>query len=163
LPTSAADFYQNGAAAVLYEGLRFMPACKSMNTLVNTLARRAATRAGALEGLLHHHGYLTEGGRSNIFAVRQGQLVTPPADEVLSGITRDVIIQVMQDTSYPVSETPLLADVSLYDELFISSTSMHVMPITRIDGRLIGAGRVGPITQVALARFNTHYRQVMGF
>jgi branched-subunit amino acid aminotransferase/4-amino-4-deoxychorismate lyase len=120
LPTYPADFYQNGAAAILYEGQRAMPACKSMNTLVNTLARRAATRAGALEGVLYHEGHLTEGARSNIFAVQQGQLVTPPAAAVLSGITRDVIIQVMQDTPYPVLEVPLPADVSLYDE-FLSA------------------------------------------
>jgi branched-chain amino acid aminotransferase len=69
----------------------------------------------------------------------------------------------MQNTPHPVSEALLPADVSLYDELFISSTSMHVMPITRIDGRPVGTGQVGPLTRLALARFNTHYRQMMGF
>lgn len=161
LPTYPAELYRQGAAAVLYPGQRAMPACKSLNTLVNYLARRAATRAGALEGLLHHHGYLTEGARSNLFAVQQGRLVTPPAAEVLSGITRDIIVQVMAGTPYPVEEAPLPVDLSLYEEIFISSTSMHVMPITRINGRPVGSGKIGPVTRLAMEKFAGHYRQVM--
>ena len=139
-----------------------MPACKSLNTLVNFMARREATRAKALEGLLHHHGCIIEGSRTNLFAVRQGQLITPPASDVLSGITRDIILQVMQNTEYPVIETSLPVDLSLYEEIFISSTSMHVMPITQISGHPIGNGQVGPITQLAMERFKAHYRQVIG-
>ncbi|MEW5961332.1 MAG: aminotransferase class IV [Chloroflexota bacterium] len=161
LPTYPDRLYQEGARAILYEGQRAKPACKSLNTLVNFLARRAATRLGALEGLLHHNGYLTEGARSNLFVVQQGQLLTPPAGAVLSGITRDIIVQVMADTAAPVSEAPLSTTVSQYDELFISSTSMHVMPITRLDDRPIGAGQVGPVTKLAMERFAAHYRQVM--
>ncbi len=156
------QLYRYGARVVLYEGQRALPACKSLNTLVNFLARRAATRAGALEGLLHHAGYLTEGARSNLFAVRRGQLLTPPAATVLAGITRDIIVQVMADTPYPVVEVSLSIDLSQYEEIFISSTSMHVMPVTEIDGQPVGAGQVGPITRVAMARFKAHYQQVMG-
>jgi branched-subunit amino acid aminotransferase/4-amino-4-deoxychorismate lyase len=160
-PTYLPTLYRDGAAAVLYEGQRAIPGCKSLNALVNYLARRAAIRAGALEGLLHHNGYLTEGARSNIFALRQGQLLTPPASEVLSGITRDVISQVMLDTPHPVVEAPIAVDVSLYDEFFISSTSMHVMPITQINGQPVGDGRVGPITKMVMAKFEAHYREVI--
>jgi len=159
--TYPARFYQDGARAVLYEGQRALPACKSLNTLVNFMARRAATGVGALEGLLYHNDHLTEGARSNLFAVRQGKLLTPPATDVLSGITRDIILQVMEDTFSPVIEAPLPTDLSLYEEIFISSTSMHVMPITRIAGQPIGSGQVGSITKLAMARFETHYRAIM--
>ncbi len=162
LPTYPDSFYRHGAKAVLYAGRRTIPDCKSLNTLLNYLARRAAGRVGALEGLLHHHACLTEGARSNLFAVRQGQLLTPPEGEVLSGITREIILQVMQATQHPVVEAPVSTDLSLCDELFISSTSMHVMPITQVDGQPIGAGRVGPITKLAAARFEAYYRRVMG-
>ncbi|GAB4414385.1 MAG: branched-chain-amino-acid transaminase [Anaerolineae bacterium] len=161
LATYAPVFYETGAAAVLYEGQRALPRCKSLNTLVNYLARRAATRAGAVEGLLHHQGHLTEGARSNLFVVRDGQLLTPPESDVLSGITRDIILHLMQETAHPVIEAPLPIDLSLYEEVFISSTSMHVLPITQIDGRPIGSGQIGPITRLAMERFNQHYRQVM--
>ncbi len=162
LPTYPDELYRDGAGAILYEGQRALPACKSLNTLVNFLARRAATQVGALEGLLHHNGYLTEGARSNLFAVRHGQLITPPASTVLSGITRDIIVQLMEDTDYPVLEAPLSVELSLYEEFFISSTSMHVMPISQIDGRSVGAGRVGPVTRLAMTQFEAHYREVMG-
>jgi branched-subunit amino acid aminotransferase/4-amino-4-deoxychorismate lyase len=162
LPTYPNAFYQTGAAAVLYEGQRALPACKSLNTLVNYLARRAATRAGALEGLLHHEGYLTEGARSNLFAVRKGQLMTPPEHKILSGITRDIIVRVMQETPHLVVEAPISIDLSLYEEIFISSTSMHVMPITQIDSQPVGSGQVGPVTRLAMAHFAQHYQQVMG-
>ncbi|MFC1975184.1 aminotransferase class IV [Chloroflexota bacterium] len=162
LTTYPTVLYRDGAAAILYEGQRAIPACKSLNTLVNYLARRAAVQAGALEGLLHHKGHLTEGARSNIFAVRQGQLITPSASEVLAGITRDVITQVMQDTDHLVVEAPILVGTSLYEEFFISSTSMHVMPITQIDGQPVGDGQVGPTTRMVMAKFETYYRQMMG-
>ncbi len=162
LPTYPAEFYRDGATAVLFEGQRFMPACKSLNTLVNYLARRAAAQAKAVEGLLHHQGCLTEGSRSNLFAVRQGQLISPPRAEILSGITREVITQVMADTPYPVVEEPIAIDLSLYEELFITSTSMHVMPITRVEGQTIGKGQVGPVTRLAMERFEQHYAEVIG-
>jgi branched-subunit amino acid aminotransferase/4-amino-4-deoxychorismate lyase len=161
LATYPALFYESGARAVLYEGQRALPRCKSLNTLVNTLARRTATQAGALEGLLHHHGHLTEGSRSNLFAIHKGQLLTPPETEVLSGITRDIIIHMMRDTAYPIVEAPLPVDLSLYEEIFISSTSMHVMPLTRIGEAVVGDGQVGPVTRLAMERFAAHYRRVM--
>ena len=162
LPTYPASLYQRGAAAILFAGQRSLPSCKSLNTLVNFLARRAAQQAGALEGILFHNNQLTEGARSNIFAVQQGRLITPPAADVLSGITREIILHVMENSRYAVTENPLVADASLYDEFFITSTSMHVMPITQIDDRPVGNGQVGPITREAMARFDTHYRKMMG-
>ena len=161
LPTYPYALYQKGASVVLYEGQRLLPACKSLNTLVNYLARRKAEQMGALEGVLHYNGHLTEGARTNLFAVQNGQLVTAPTSDVLSGITRDVIVQVMQSTHHPVLETQLPIDLSLYEEMFISSTSMHVMPVTEVEGRPIGNGQVGPVTKVAMAQFDAHYRQYM--
>jgi branched-subunit amino acid aminotransferase/4-amino-4-deoxychorismate lyase len=161
LPTYPDVFYERGASAVCYEGQRFKPMCKSLNTLVNTLARRAATQAGALEGLLHYDGYFTEGSRSNLFVVHKGQLLTAPATTVLSGITRDIILAVMAETDYPVVETEVIVDPQRYDEIFISSTSMHVMPITQIEGQPVGDGQVGPLTKVAMSQFKAYYQHLM--
>jgi branched-subunit amino acid aminotransferase/4-amino-4-deoxychorismate lyase len=105
---------------------------------------------------------LTEGARSTLFAVRGGSLLTPPAAEVLPGITRDLVVHVMRDTDHPVAESPLAPDVGLYDEVFITATSMHVMPVTSIDGRAVGNGRVGPITREAMARFENYCRKIRG-
>ena len=161
LQTYPKRLYQAGAKAVLYEGLRALPACKSLNTLVNHMARQRAGQANALEGILHYGGYLTEGSRSSFFVVLRGRLVTAPEATVLPGITRELVLQVMQDTAHPVTEQPVLADLGQIEEAFISSTSMHVMPITQIDDRIIGSGQVGPITKLAMARFNSFYDRVM--
>ena len=156
------NFYKYGARAALFEGQRAIPTCKSLNTLVNFLARRRATQTGALEGLLHHNGYLTEGSRSNLFAVQNGILITPPEPMVLPGITRDIVLQIMRAENITIVEEPLSTDLSKYNEIFISSTSMHVMPVTLIEGQRIGDGRVGPITQMGMQAFNQHYNKVMG-
>ncbi len=161
LSTYPDHFYTEGARAVLYEGERALPRCKSLNTLVNYLAGAKARRAGALEGLLHNNGYLSEGSRSSLFAVREGRLLATPEAKVLPGITRDVLSHVMQTTAYPIIDVDLPADLSLYEEMFITATSMHVMPITEVEGHPIGDGRVGPITQLAMERFDGHYRAVM--
>jgi branched-subunit amino acid aminotransferase/4-amino-4-deoxychorismate lyase len=161
LPTYPPDYYRHGAAAITYEGERLMPQCKSLNTLVNFLARRKSSAANALEALLHHNGFLTEGTRSNLFAVQQGVIISPPNSQILSGITREIILQVTKEAGLPVVEAPLPVDLTLCDEFFISSTSMHVMPVTRIDDRPVGEGQVGPTTRKVMALFNTYYDHYM--
>jgi branched-chain amino acid aminotransferase len=160
LPRYPDTYYWNGAAAITYEGCRPLPACKSLNTLVNYLARRQAVRAGVHEAILRTGGEITEGSRSNIFAVRRGEIHTPPADRVLSGITRDAAIRLALEAGYRVSEVPLsLRDLSQFGEFFITSTSMHVMPIVRIGSALVGEGQVGPVTLDLMDRFERYHRQ----
>jgi branched-chain amino acid aminotransferase len=159
LPRYPDTYYWNGAAAITFEGCRPLPACKSLNTLVNYLARRQALRAGVHEAILRTGGEITEGSRSNIFAVRRGEIHTPPADRVLSGITRDAVIRLALEAGYRVSEVPLsLRDLSQFGEFFITSTSMHVMPIVRIGSALVGEGQVGPVTLDLMDRFERYHR-----
>jgi branched-chain amino acid aminotransferase len=152
------EYYSSGASVITFEGTRSLPACKSLNTLVNYLARRQAIRAGVHEAILCASGEMTEGSRSNIFAVRRDEVLTPPADQVLSGITRDIVIRLAMDAGYRVSEVPLsLADVPTYDEFFVTSTSMHIIPIIRIGATTPGAGRVGPTTRGLMDRFERYH------
>lgn len=157
-PRYAEAFYRVGAPAVTFEGCRFMPACKSLNTLVNYLARRKAVRAGVLEGILYTDGQLTEGARSNLFVVRRGQLQTPPTDRTLSGITREVVLRLARAAGHRVAEVPIyLADWDEFEECFLTSTSMHIVPVVRIDGRAIGQGEVGPVTRDLMERFAQYH------
>ncbi len=162
LPRYPAQYYQRGTQLVSYEGARHMPACKSLNTLVNLLARRRAARAGVHEAVLCSNGKLTEGSRSNIFAVYKGELLTPPTNQVLPGITRDIVMRLAMEAGYPVRERNLwLAEVERYDEFFITSTSMHVMPVVAIDGIQIGNGQVGRITSDLMQRFEAYHRDCL--
>jgi branched-chain amino acid aminotransferase len=151
--------YEEGASVITFEGSRAMPACKSLNTLVNYLARRQATRAGVHEAILRIGGEMTEGSRSNIFAVCQDEVRTPTADRVLSGITRDITLRLAREAGYQVSESPLnLMDLPHFDEFFITSTSMHIVPVVCIGGALVGDGRVGPVTLDLMDRFERYHR-----
>ena len=138
-------FIAKGATAITFEGQRSLPQAKTLNTLVSFLAQRYARAAGVHEGLLHHDGHLTEGSNSNLFAVIDDTLLTAPAQQVLSGVARDMVFHVAGQDGIPLRETDLqLSDLPRWDECFITSTSRHVMPLTAIDGRPVGDGRVGP-------------------
>jgi len=152
------EYRTGGAKAITFEGERALPQCKSMNTLVNHLARRAAQEAGAVEAILTHRNRLYEGARSNVFVVEaaSGRLLTPPAEKTLSGITKDGVIQVMRDTPPPVHEVDVAADTP-FSEMFITSTSMHVMPITSLNGQPVGDGRIGLVTALASKNFEAYY------
>jgi branched-subunit amino acid aminotransferase/4-amino-4-deoxychorismate lyase len=162
LPRYPDSYYWEGASVITFEGCRPLPACKSLNTLVNYLARRQAVRSGAHEAILRTSGEMTEGSRSNIFAVRRGEILTPPSERTLSGITRDITIRLALEAGYRVSEVPLnLMDLSHFGEFFVTSTSMHIIPIVRIGDALVGEGQVGPVTTDLMDRFEQYHRDYL--
>ncbi|GAB4514111.1 MAG: branched-chain-amino-acid transaminase [Anaerolineae bacterium] len=153
------DLYEAGATAILYNGTRALPQAKSLNTLVNFLARRQAQSVGAHEGLLCHDGYVFEGSSSNLFAVIGGQLVSPPEEMILSGVTRDIVLRLAREEGIPTASRLLpVEEMTTWDEAFITSTSRHVMPLVRVDGRPVGPGRVGPVTKRLMEAFERYYR-----
>lgn len=157
------QFFTEGAGAITYEGQRALPQCKSFNTLVNHLSRVEAEKAGAIEAILVHKNHFYEGARSNLFVVEagSGRLLTPPAAQTLSGITRDIVISLMRATPTPVTETEISLETPLA-EMFITSTSMHVLPITTLNGARVGHGAVGPITRQAISLFCEYYTKYFG-
>jgi branched-chain amino acid aminotransferase len=159
LPCYPDSYYSEGAAVITFAGSRALPTCKSLNTLVNYLARRQAVRAGVHEAILRTDGEMTEGSRSNIFAVCRDEIRTPPVDRVLSGITRDITVRLALEAGYRALETPLnLMDLSQFSEFFITSTSMHIIPVVRIGGAHVGEGHVGPVTLDLMDRFERYHR-----
>jgi D-alanine transaminase len=122
----------------------------------------AAQKASAVEAILTHQNELFEGARSNVFVVEATTncLLTPPAGRTLSGITKDIVIHEMQDTPYPVQEATIFLDTPI-TEMFITSTSMHVLPVTILNGQRVGGGEVGPITKRAMERFAEYYTKYL--
>jgi D-alanine transaminase len=128
---------------------RWQQCCvKSVNLLANAMAKKKAQRAGADEALLLDDGVVREGASSSFFAVRGGRLVTHPLDEhVLPGVVRDHAIGIALASKIRVDERPLReAELFDIDEAFITSTTQGIMPVTEIDGRVIGNSRRGEIT-----------------
>jgi branched-subunit amino acid aminotransferase/4-amino-4-deoxychorismate lyase len=159
-PVYPREYYTEGVSAISFEAQRYLPEAKSLNTLVSFMAQRQARAAGAHEALLFHEGQLTEGSNSNLYAVIGGEVVTPPARQVLSGVTREVVLHLAATNHIPVREAPLsLAGMTFWSECFITSTSRHIMPVSRIDEQPVGEGRVGPVTQRLIELFEAYFEE----
>jgi branched-chain amino acid aminotransferase len=137
------------------------PSAKTGAHLPNVLAVREARAAGAHEALLlDGRGFVTEGSSSNVFAVRDGRVVTPPlAAGILEGVTRGLVLRLAAQLGVPAEEAPLRPeDLEGADELFLTSTVREVVPVTRLGALAIGSGRPGPLT----ARLHHAFRRVAG-
>jgi branched-chain amino acid aminotransferase len=153
------EMYEQGVGAITYQGERALPHAKSLNTLVNHLARMHAQKVGEHEGLLvNRHLCVTEGSTSNLFVVQDGVLVTAPDEDVLAGVTQLELLKLAAALRVPVVQRMLpLSDLPRWDEAFLTSTSRHVLPLVRIDGQPVGDGRPGPVTGRLLHAFEKHF------
>ncbi len=113
------------------------------------LALKEAVDSGCEEALLlDNEGYVAEGSGENIFLIRNGELYTPELTSCLDGITRNTIQKFAEDLGYKVHEKRITRDeVYIADEAFFTGTAAEVMPIRELDGRAIGNGKRGPITE----------------
>jgi branched-chain amino acid aminotransferase len=126
------------------------PAVKTGNYLNNVLARVEAQKMGAVDAIMvNSWGQLTEGTTSNLFFVRDGRLLTPKKScGILSGITREKIIQLAYENGIPLEEGVWPGEELLKaDEIFLSGTVKRVMPVSILDNRSVGIGKPGPITK----------------
>ncbi|MDH3452685.1 MAG: aminotransferase class IV, partial [Gammaproteobacteria bacterium] len=105
--------------------------------------------AQAEETLLIHNGCIMEGASSNVFAVQQGVVVTPPAStDLLPGVTRDLVLDLARDNGLACREDGIpLRALAAAEELWITSGSRRVIPVIAVDGRRIGGGAAGPVWQ----------------
>jgi branched-chain amino acid aminotransferase len=119
------------------------------------LAKREAKSHGCDEAmLLDTEGYVAEGSGENIFIVRKGVIKTTPLTSILEGITRDSIMELAGELGYKVREERFTRDeVYISDEAFFSGTAAEITPIREVDGRVIGAGKPGPVTKKLQAAF----------
>ncbi|MGZ8274296.1 MAG: aminotransferase class IV, partial [Burkholderiaceae bacterium] len=123
---------------------------KTAGHYVNSiLANMEATRDGYDEALLlDTQGFVAEGAGENLFIVKDGELIEPEMVSGLSGITRATVIALARDLGLSVASKPMTRDdVYLADEAFFTGTAAEITPIRELDGRTIGAGRRGPVTE----------------
>lgn len=134
------------------------PQIKSLNYLSHILAKWEATRAGVPEAiLLSREGYVTEGSAENIFIVKDKCLITPPSwVGILEGITREAILEIawdIEEVEDIVEDVFTRYDLYVADECFLCGTAAEVVPVVKVDGRVIGDGKPGPITREIMKRF----------
>lgn len=127
-----------------------MTKAKVCGNYVNSImAKREAVLAGYDEALLlDNEGYVSEGSGENIFIVRNGLIKTTPSAGVLSGITRDSVISILEDEGMTVREERFTRD-ELYtaEEVFFTGTAAEITPVREVDDRTIGSGHPGPVTR----------------
>lgn len=150
------EYYENGLQIVTVPTTRNLhsalnPAIKSLNYLNNILAKIEANNAGCEEAImLNSEGFVAECTGDNVFIIKNGQIFTPPLSAgALYGITRNTVIELAQCAGIKVSE-PNLTRYDLFnaDECFLTGTGAEIVPVVKIDGRVIGDGKPGKTTRM---------------
>ena len=159
---------ERGVAAITIEDNRWLRCdIKSVSLLANCLLRQAAVDAGAAEAVLLREGMLTEGSASNIFVVKNGVIVTPPKTNfILPGITYDVVIELAYANRLPLEIRQVgEAELRDADELWLTSSTKEVLPISSLDGKPVGrgtaAGKPGPVGARMYQLYQDYKRTVM--
>ena len=165
IATPAADMPDTtpGVAAITLDDIRWSRCdIKSVALLANVLMRQQAVSEGASEAILIRDGFATEGSASNFFIVKQGVIVTPPKSHlILPGITRDLLVELARKHGMPVEEREVTeAELKSADEVWLSSSTREVVPVTRLNGHLLGDGRPGPIWR-QMARHYVDFKRAL--
>jgi len=135
---------------------------KATTLLGNILLRQQAVDQGCAEAILIKEGDAMEGAASNIFAVVDNVLITPPnSHSILPGITRNVIIDLakVNGLSFRV-DVISLADLQTASEIWLTSSTREILPVTTLDDKLVGNGQIGPVWQTMQALFQEYKRIV---
>ncbi len=156
------EYYENGLQIITVPTTRNLhsalnPAIKSLNYLNNILAKIEANNGGCEEAImLNSEGYVAECTGDNIFLIKGDEMLTPPLSAgALYGITRGVVIDLAREAGLRVSEPNLTRyDVFNADECFLTGTGAEVVPVVKVDGRIIGAGAPGKRTRDLVKRYH---------
>jgi len=146
------EYYEQGMGiiAVLHE--RHNPAAKTSDYIEGIKQAQIAKEIGAVEPLYYSSAQVFEGSNSNVFAVIGGKLLTPKSN-ILNGITRGVLLEICK-LNVPIEQKDFtLQELLSASEIFFTGSSKEVTPITKIDGKPVGDGKVGPITKQAMKQF----------
>lgn len=142
------DVIKQGAAAVTTEDLRWEWChIKSTSLLPNVLSTQKAKEASAKEAILIRDGMVTEGASSNVFVVKDGEILTPHADKgILRGVTRDLVLDLAAQNNIPCREAHI-PEAALYDanEVWVTSSTKEILPIVKINDRMVGDGSAGQV------------------
>ncbi len=146
------ELYQNGLDIITVPTVRNLnealnPQLKSLNYLNNIFAKIEATNSGYMEALmLDSQGYVAECTGDNIFILKNGELLTPP-NARLCGITRDAVIALAKKSKIKTYERLMTRhEVYISDECFLTGTAAEIIPVVKVDGRVIGSGKPGKTT-----------------
>ncbi len=162
-PAINPQIYKKGIAAITLDDIRWRFCnIKATTLLPNVMLRQEAKERGAMEAILIKDGLAIEGAASNLFIVDDGQIITPPKGEhLLPGITRDLVLELAAEAEIPYCEAPISAgQLDSADEIWLTSSTREIMPVTRLDDRPINNGKPGTLWQTMLNRFQAYKEEL---
>lgn len=156
------EMYDKGLTIITVPTVRNLhsavnPAIKSLNYLNNILAKIEANNGGCEEAImLNSQGFVAECTGDNVFIVQNGRLLTPPLSAgALYGITRGVVMDLARQEGLEVAEPDLTRyDLFNAEECFLTGTGAELIPVVKIDGRVIGDGKPGPVTRNLVSKYH---------
>ena len=155
-------WYTDGVKVVTSDITRYIPGAKSIDYIRAILALNSARRQDAVESIyVDSNEVVLEGTTSNIFVVAGGRVLTPPED-ILPGVTRQAVLEIIEDEFSPELVTVTRQVLYQAEEVFLTSSNKEVLPVVRVDDRTIGAGRPGPATSRIMELFRNHTDQFCG-
>ncbi|MGH8482679.1 MAG: D-amino acid aminotransferase, partial [Nevskiaceae bacterium] len=152
LPAPSELALRDGVGAITRPDIRWGRCdIKSVALLPSILATQAAAEQSCNEAILHRDGRVTEGASSNVFAVLGKGVVTPPkGPEILAGITRELLLEALRAAKVTVQERRLtLNELRSADEIWVTSSTREVLPVTKLDGDPVGSRKPGPVWKKA--------------
>lgn len=163
LATPPKEQVENGVTCVSARDFRWEKCnIKSTSLLGNVLARQISAEVGATETIMFRNGLLTEASASNVFVVKAGTVLAPPQDNfILMGITYDLVKKLATEGTVNLEIRQVTeAEVRGADEIWLSSSSKEVLPVTTLDGKPVGNGKPGPVFKRMHALFQDHKKAV---
>lgn len=154
---------RRGVDAITLEDFRWkMCHIKSIALLPNILLRQQAIDQGATEAIMLREGQVTEGAATNVFIVQDGTVLTPPKSNLLlPGITRDLVVELCHKHGLPCEERAITEEeLREADEIWLTSSTKEIIPVTRLDAEPVGKGRPGPVWEQALGHYQV-YKQAL--
>lgn len=145
--------HEVGISVKSYDFVRDLPEVKSTDYKHLLIMRPELLKAGFSDVLYHKNGLISELSRSNVFIVNGNKLITPH-ENILEGITRKTILQLAAEDFEIELRTVTLAETLAAEEVFTTSTTKRVLPITKIDNTVIGNGKIGPKSKILLERID---------
>jgi D-alanine transaminase len=159
----AVEIFKSGVSAITLDDIRWQRChIKAISLLPNILLRQEALDQGAAEAILIRDGLATEGAASNLFVVNNGVLCTPPTGPfLLPGITRDLIIELATANHIDCREQHISReDLQQAEEIWLTSSTKEILPVTRLDGDPVANGQPGPLFKSMLALYQDYKQQL---
>ncbi len=152
-----------GISAITLDDIRWrLCNIKATTLLANVLLKQEAKDAAAVESILIRDGNAMEGAASNLFIVLAGELITPPkSNYLLPGITRDLILELAEKNGLPHAERDITEpQLRSADEVWLTSSTKEIMPVTRLDQHPVGNGKPGPVYQQMSALYSEYKERI---